>query len=96
MDDDRKWRIGLGAHLRGATLRKAEWRAPSDDWDHDHCSCCWAKFAEFDGPGILHEGYTSTDGHEHGEGHHWICEKCFIELKFEMRWQLAASSGPNS
>jgi hypothetical protein len=43
--------------LRGLMFRFAKYRPPSADWDHDHCDGCWAKFALFDAPEILHSGY---------------------------------------
>jgi hypothetical protein len=95
MDTDRQWRVDAGRHLKRATLVRARWKAASDDWDHDHCSCCGAKFAEWDGPEILHEGYTTTDGHEHGAGYHWVCESCFNDLRSEMEWQLETSGEPS-
>ncbi|MEO8658335.1 MAG: hypothetical protein ABI693_07680 [Bryobacteraceae bacterium] len=88
VDPDKQWRIDTGWYLKGATLRKQRWTARSDDWDHDHCSCCWAKFAEWHSPEILDEGYTTTDRHEHGAGYHWVCATCFIDLKIDMQWQL--------
>jgi hypothetical protein len=53
------WRYSRICHLQGSTFSFAKYQAPSDDWDHDHCSGCWAKFAEFDGPEILHSGYVT-------------------------------------
>jgi len=58
------WRYDNLKHLRGATFRYAKYKAPTSDWDHDHCKGCWAKFAEFDGPDILHEGYVSAKPYE--------------------------------
>jgi hypothetical protein len=44
-EDD--WRLTREeAWMHGAELRFREYEAPSDDWDHEHCSLCWAKFAE--------------------------------------------------
>jgi hypothetical protein len=54
------WRYDNVKHLQGAVFRYAKYTAPTIDWDHDHCNGCWAKFAEFDGAGILHEGYVSA------------------------------------
>jgi hypothetical protein len=45
------------AHLKGSPFQWAKYAAPSTDWDHDHCDGCNAKFAEFDGCEILHNGY---------------------------------------
>jgi hypothetical protein len=43
--------------LRALTFQFAEYAAPSTEWDHDHCEGCWAKFASFNVPDILHSGY---------------------------------------
>ena len=93
MDADKQWRIDTGSLLKGATLRKAKWKAPGDDWEHDHCFCCWAEFAAREADGVLHEGYTTTARHGHRAGYHWVCETCFVDLKSEMQWQLEPSAG---
>jgi len=92
MNPDLQWRMETGWYLKGATLRKAKWRKRNADWDHDHCSCCWAKFAEWDGPEILHEGYTTTEQHPPGVGYHWVCEQCFDDLRSEMQWQVEGAN----
>ncbi len=43
-------------------------------------------FAEYDGPGILHEGYATTAAHNKGEDYDWVCAKCFSELRAVMGW----------
>ena len=96
MDSDKQWRIDQAGFLKGATLQWRNWKAPSAQWDHDHCACCWAKFAEWDAPEIQHQGYTTTDLHSHGAGYHWVCEECFTDLKDEMQWQLVPSSEPRA
>jgi hypothetical protein len=52
-----------------------------------------AKFAEFDGPEILHEGYTTYEGPEQRAGYHWVCLKCFDDLKNELAWTAGAPAG---
>ena len=54
------WRYTNIKRLEKATFRFATYTAPSPDWDHDHCCGCWAKFANFDGPEILHRGYLTA------------------------------------
>ncbi len=61
---------------------------PSVHWDHDHCAACFVKFAEFDGPGIEHEGYATTEEYPKGAGYHWICARCFADLGEELQWSL--------
>jgi hypothetical protein len=58
------WRYENVKHLQGAVFRYAKYKAPTIDWDHDHCNGCWAKFAEFDDTDILHEGYVSAKPYE--------------------------------
>ena len=60
------WRFDRLKWLQGCTFRLVKYHAPSDDWDHDHCNGCWAKFADFHGPDILHEGYVYTKPYEEG------------------------------
>jgi len=55
------YRLDMLKRLRGGTFRFAVYEKPSDEWDHDHCEGCWAKFAEFDGPDILHEGFVYSE-----------------------------------
>jgi hypothetical protein len=87
MDD---WRILNCKGLRGLKLQRKAYRKWSDTWDHDHCAACWAKFAEFDGPDILHEGYATCDDYKHGAEYDWVCVQCFDDLKDEMDWVEAA------
>ena len=47
-------------HLRASTFTFSVYAPPSPEWDHDHCEGCWAKFALFEAPEILHSGYFTT------------------------------------
>ena len=89
-DPNKTWRIDNAKHLKGLRLHFRRYTRWSDDWDHDHCEACMAKFAEFDGENILHEGYASGDDYRHGAGYAWICGECFNDLKDDMNWSLAA------
>ncbi len=89
MDSDKQWRIDTGQRLKGVEFQRRRWRAVGDHWDHDHCACCWAKFADWDGPDVQHEGYTTTEDYIHGAGYEWVCEQCFADLKEAMQWRLA-------
>jgi hypothetical protein len=42
---------------------------------------CWAEFAEFDGPNILHEGHAACDDYALGARYDWVCPSCFNDLK---------------
>ena len=70
MSDDQDWRLrGQEQYLHGATLLRTRYKAWSEDWEHDHCEFCWAKFmdpgfspehAQFIAahPEVLTEGYA--------------------------------------
>jgi hypothetical protein len=85
----REERIQQASALRNAVLLRKPYRRYRDDWDHDHCAACWAKFAEWDEPDILHEGYATTAEYDLGEDYDWVCPSCFDELHVEMEWRLA-------
>jgi hypothetical protein len=61
----------------------------SNDWYHDHCAACWAKFADFEGPEVLHEGYATGPDHPKGTGYAWVCPLCFEELADMLKWKSA-------
>jgi hypothetical protein len=80
------WRLtGQERYLAGAVLHWSEWRRLRPDWDHDHCSFCWAKFMEESLPEVLLAGYTTADGH------HWICPACFEDFRERFAWRLAGA-----
>jgi hypothetical protein len=80
-DDD--WRLGKQArYLLGAVLHWSSYRAPSLDWDHDHCAFCWAKFMEGTHPDTLQAGYATDDEY------HWICSNCFEDFRDRFKFQL--------
>jgi hypothetical protein len=89
-DDD--WRLGgQEKYLQGAALKWQPYVAWSDTWDHDHCSFCWAKFrpAASAGPGVLTEGYATTDEHTRGARYHWVCKQCFADFADMFEWRVA-------
>jgi hypothetical protein len=55
-----QYRLNQLKPLEGLSFRLQRYQAPTDEWDHDHCCGCWAKFAGFDGEGILHEGFMTS------------------------------------
>ncbi|HJY05823.1 MAG TPA: hypothetical protein VJ323_05875 [Bryobacteraceae bacterium] len=81
-------RMSLASCLRGVAFIKKQSRQYTPDWDHDHCAACWTKFAEWDGPDILHDGYATTAEYDRGEDYDWVCPTCFDELRDEMGWRL--------
>ena len=88
---ENRWRIENANHLRAIRFEIRRWsrRHDHDPWDHDHCAACWAKFAEFDGPEIQHEGFTTCADYRRGAGYEWICKTCFADLQGEMGWSVA-------
>lgn len=42
-----------------AKLRLTRFRAPSPDWDHEHCVLCGQTFMEIDEDDALREGYLA-------------------------------------
>jgi hypothetical protein len=85
-ENPKEWRIENARHLRGIRLQFRHYARRSEDWDHDHCSACWAKFAEFDGPDIRHDGYATCDDYKHGACYEWVCRECFDALKADLGW----------
>jgi hypothetical protein len=85
-------RIDLASGLENVLFIRKRYRQYSPDWDHDHCAACWAKVAEWDEPGILHEGYATTAEYEQGEDYDWVCASCFDELQVDMGWRLVAQT----
>ncbi len=76
------WRIDNAKRTRGALLRLTKYSRPSEDWDHDHCEGCWAKFMDTGSTNALTEGYVTEDNRR------WICSDCFRDLKDEMGWKV--------
>jgi len=81
--NEKQWRIDNADRLRGLRLHLRRYTRWSESWDHDHCAGCWAKFAEFEGPEIQHEGYATGDDYSTLE---WVCERCFNDLEDDMQW----------
>ncbi|GIW88126.1 MAG: hypothetical protein KatS3mg108_2450 [Isosphaeraceae bacterium] len=68
-DDD--WRlVGWQECLRGVPLYRMTYVLRAPEWDHDHCSFCWATFTEERDPDTLQEGYATADRR------HWVCPAC--------------------
>jgi hypothetical protein len=60
MSSNEEWKhykLASLERLRASSFQLADYTAPNAEWDHDHCVCCWAKFAQFDAPEVLHSGY---------------------------------------
>jgi hypothetical protein len=83
------WRLDnvrrLGG-VEGLRFRRKRYTRWSDTWTHDHCIGCWARFAEFDGPGIPREGYATGEDWKHSADYDWVCLSCFADLREAMGW----------
>jgi hypothetical protein len=85
MSDSSDWRLqGQERFLKGVDLCRRAYRryTKNPDWDHDHCSFCWAKFSVEDQPDAVHEGYCTLDEYR------WICDECFEDFKERFGWRV--------
>ena len=77
------WRLqGQEQYLTGVQLRRRPYRQnpTNDQWDHDHCEFCWAKFSLDPNVDGLREGYATPDDYR------WICATCFNDFKDSFSW----------
>jgi hypothetical protein len=80
--DPNDWRLtGQRNYLMGVTLVCRAWHS-TPERGHAHCDFCWAKFAAFDGPDILHSGWTTPDER------FWICDNCFADFRDQFGWHV--------
>ena len=72
----------VGWYLRGKVLVHRRYRqyAKNPTWDHDHCEFCGAEFSIRNDPDVLTEGYATENDY------HWVCGKCFHELREDFGW----------
>jgi hypothetical protein len=103
MDAGGDWRLtGQENVLRGAELVLKRYRVHREEWEHDHCAFCWAKFVDPDRspetgrlvdeqPDLLTQGYTTTASHPDGAGYHWVCPTCFDDFRERFGWRLEAA-----
>lgn len=87
--DAQDWRLTDKEDYYGVALYRRRYRRYSDQWDHDHCDFCWAKFMdEQDGiPGTLHEGYVTEKERT------WICPRCFEDFRERFAWNVLEPEG---
>jgi len=79
-DESRTQKIERIKRLKGKPFCFRKYTRYSEDWDHDHCEVCWAKFMEFGSCDTHAEGYCTEDSR------HWVCAPCFADLKNDMGW----------
>ncbi len=70
--------------LKGVSLTLKPYSIFREEWDHDHCTFCSAKFMVPGTPDTLHEGYTTKDNY------HWVCPQCFEDFKEMFKWTVAS------
>ena len=78
--------------FRGIKLQYKRYRSPTDEWDHDHCHFCWAKFYEAAGPEFLHYGYATCEDYYWGLEYEWICDECFSKYRGLFAWRVIGDS----
>lgn len=77
----REWRLqGQEEYLNGVSLSLQNYKKYRDDWEHDHCEFCGARFSEQ--PGDLNVGYATSDYYR------WVCEDCFEDFKCRFEWKV--------
>jgi hypothetical protein len=74
---------------QGASFSFTKYVAPCEDWKYDHCAGCWAKFAEYDGPGILHEAYVTSMNRG---ALIFVCTRCFNQCRDALEFKLESLS----
>jgi hypothetical protein len=77
------WRIDLARHTKGELLYRRKYTRRSEQWDHDHCEACTAKFMESGTHRNAYRGLATADNYR------WVCVDCFRDLKDKMGWTLA-------
>jgi len=83
MGGNNDWRLtNQEKFLKGSILVRKRYVKPREDWDHDHCVFCWAKFMEDERSDALNEGYVTSDGR------HWICLTCFHDFHESFEWKV--------
>jgi hypothetical protein len=93
MADKDDWRLmGQESYLQSATLRQKTYYRWSEDWTHDHCEFCGARFVAPDDPykepDDLHEGYAVQSHGHFPDDYDWICAKCYADFKDMFDWKV--------
>jgi hypothetical protein len=76
--------------LMGVTLHKRTYFLWQQDWDHDHCEFCSARFVvsgdKTASPEALTAGWTTDDEYQ------WICDGCFRDFHEHFGWTIRERS----
>lgn len=70
--------------LKDIPLYFIPFRPLSEQWDHEHCVFCWAKF--YLHPECLQEGYCTRP--QNSRDADWICPECYEDFKEMFGWKL--------
>lgn len=80
-DEMEDWRLqGQEKYLKGVVLQRKKYQRYRENWEHDHCEFCGAKFTESTSD-ARHIGYSTLDNY------HWICDGCFNDFKDWFEWK---------
>ena len=83
------WRLKNGGeYLKGLSWSWKAYKAYRDNWDHDHCELCMAKFTE----GSENNANDLAEGYSANNNYRWICEGCFNDFKDLYRWNKEPSA----
>lgn len=84
-------------HLHGAVFVWRRWLSQAPDWDHDHCTFCYACICDHreqlphlrakhaERGCYRHAFHTDHDG-----ASTWVCRICFKCLRGEAAWTIAS------
>lgn len=83
------WRLqGQEEYLLNARLFSRAYRPWSEEWTHDHCEFCWARFS-------LHEGDLAI-GYSTEDHYYWICPACYLDFKHQFGWVVTEPTGDSN
>lgn len=84
------WRLISGPvlayeeRLKSIPLYHATFQPLSEEWEHEHCAFCWAKFSLCEND--LQQGYCTTPNNQREAL--WICPECCRDFKEMFGWTL--------
>lgn len=98
------WRLVGNEWLVHLELTRKSYARWSEEWDHDHCIFCWAKFMDpnaspevrkwmADHPKVLSEGYATTESAGSPADYNWVCQTCFDDLNDHLGFSLVDDAG---
>ena len=88
------WRLTAGPvlgnkeKLKNIPLYYIPFQPLSENWDHEHCAFCWAKFYLHEE--CLQEGYCTRP--QNSRDADWICPECYEDFKEMFGWTLKKGS----